>query len=513
MLRLRALPAVLLLAACASNGLQGPGNEGGGGGGLDHVGGQQNLGGTGGASGDPPDQGFLPDASNAQSGGDSVVCGVDYPPASTFFLSPDDSGSMASPRYARELLRAGALPAPARVRPHEFMNYYHFDFPEPDDRLGVHGELRKLDGSADAYELLVAVRARSAPRPPMGVTFVVDSSASMAGPGIARARRALTSMIGQLAEGDVVSVVRWSSDAEPLVEGQTIHEATKQELAQQVVELIAPYGGSDLTGGLQKGYQLAHEHAVVGQNTVVLLSDGGASPSPYDLAEVQKEIAAADENDRVHLTGVGVGPAAGYDDALMDAITDAARGSYAYVDDDGLADAVVGERFDELMFVAEEAIGVSVALPGYLEIQSFSGEEVSTQKELVRDQHIAPGDTVVLRQVLRLRAGCDASVIGSNAYATSIVATASSGVGDAYVEIADVDIPLAGGGAPSFNLTKARLVHRFASALAVTDGESAVKAALNGVLSDFAAAKLVFPSLDDELVDIEETITLFLAAA
>lgn len=516
---LRRFSAALLLVVAASSACSSSGEIGTGGSGGSSTGGMSggsgggilSLGGAGGGEGGTETNDVIleggaggadPAPPNGGAGGNSgaLVCPSALP--TRFYLSPDDSGSMASPVWARELLRQGILPDAARIRPWEFMNYHHFDFPEPPngEPMQVHGELVTLDPGA-RWELLVAVRARSAPRPKVGMTFVVDTSASMAGPGMARARRVVTTLIEALQPGDVVNVVKWSSTATPVAENVVLTAESKGPLAQQVAEQLAPYGGSDLTGGLSAGYALAAAHAVEGgHNRVVLVSDGGASPSAYDLETIAKAVAGADA-EQIFLTGVGVGPAAGYDDELMNAITDAARGSYAYVDEPERAPFILADRFDELMFVAEDSITLGLEVPGFLVVDASTAKGIGTDPNQIRDQHIAPGDTIFLRQELVLAPGCSAADVGA---VGSLVATVWSGKLADMTSLAAASIPLPASDKASGNGLKARAIHAVAKALAA--GSAAELA--DAQSKELAEALAALPN-DDELDDLSETLALF----
>ena len=64
------------------------------------------------------------------------ICGI--PPATiSYFMSADDSNSMASPVLAREWLNAGLAPDPARIRTYEFLNYYNALYEEPPRLVSV----------------------------------------------------------------------------------------------------------------------------------------------------------------------------------------------------------------------------------------------------------------------------------------------------------------------------------------------------------------------------------------
>ncbi len=405
----------LLLVGC-SGGNDSPGGNGGGdevsnsggeGGGLGAGGGSEstlsdeNIGSKAGGNGQEKAAALAPML-------DGLGACTPVAPTVKFFMSADDSNSMASPVIARELLNSGEAPHKDQIRTHEFLNYYnvHYDLPPKDSSLlGLHVEMQNFQYSDDIvegqYRLQVGIQAGEVSRVPVVFTFVVDSSGSLVGEGIERERAALLAIAKQLSQGDIVNVVTWSTDNNTLLEN---YLATGTELDTQkmidVVGKLKPGGGSDLHAGLRKGYELAGQHNDTKKlNRVVLLSDGGANLGVIDRETIANFSSDANANG-IYLVGIGVGPAGGYSDNLMDLVTDAGRGAYVYLDSSKEAESVFQDRFDEVMNIAASNVRVQVELPEYLEIKDFYGEEYSTDPEFIEPQNLAPGDSMILNQTL-----------------------------------------------------------------------------------------------------------------
>lgn len=329
-------------------------------------------------------------------------------PSTTFFLSADDSNSMASPVIAREMLLKGIEPDPAQVRTHEFLNYYNAIYPLDDPQakaLGVFTEMTEMGASPDTglprFRLQIGVQAFQVPRVPLVLTFVVDTSGSLVGPGIERERAAILAVVHQLQLGDIVNIVTWANDQNVLLE----HYVAKGTLADDAaiataVNKLAPGGGSDLHAGLVKGYKLADQYFDETKlNRLVLISDGGANVGVIDRTIIS-DAAARANNEGIYLVGIGVGPAEGYSDALMDLVTDKGRGAYVYLDGPEEAEVVFQERFDEVMNVAARNVQVQLELPEYMQIEEFYGEEYSEDVAQIEPQHLAPGDSMVFNEVV-----------------------------------------------------------------------------------------------------------------
>jgi len=341
------------------------------------------------------------------AGGDPVDCGGDHP-TTPFFLSADDSNSMASPVLAREWLNAGLAPDPTQIRTYEFLNYYNAVYPLPDAAaglLGVHANLQDLSASTTTggrqYRLQIGVQAFEVPRVPLVVTFVVDTSGSLVGPGIERAREVLVAVADQLEAGDIVNVATWANEDSVVLEGYVASgDASDGGALAKVVANLLPGGGSNLHGGLVQGYKLASDHFDAAKlNRVVLISDGGANLVVLDRNVIAD--AASDANTAgIYLVGIGVGPAKGYSDNLMNLVTDAGRGAYVYLDDPAEAHDVFTTRWDEVMNVAAHDVKIELDLPPYLEIKDFYAEKYSPVESEIEPQNLAPGDSMILNQTL-----------------------------------------------------------------------------------------------------------------
>ncbi|MEZ4295823.1 MAG: VWA domain-containing protein [Polyangiaceae bacterium] len=252
--------------------------------------------------------------------------GLDASKPLVLYLSADDSNSMGSPVQAREALVQWGF-APQGIRTYEFLNYYHIDYDAPplgELKLFAEGAAGENPGEID---LQLAVRSFDAvtPRRPMNLTFVLDTSGSMEGAPISREQAAVKAIAASLAPGDIVSMVTWNTGNNVVLDGYSVIGASDSVVTGAADKLSAD-GGTDLHGGLVAGYGLATKNYDPAKlNRVILISDGGANVgiTDKDLIALSSEDA---DKEGIYLVGVGVGPADGYNDRLMDTVTDKGRG-------------------------------------------------------------------------------------------------------------------------------------------------------------------------------------------
>ncbi|WP_165959522.1 vWA domain-containing protein [Nonomuraea longispora] len=326
---------------------------------------------------------------------------------STFGLDVDT----ASYGYARRTLQEGRWPAPAEVRPEEWVNAFRQDYGQPPgDGFAVHVDGAKLP-SGDEAVMRVGLQTRgtdAAQRRPSNLTFVVDVSGSMGEPGrLDLVKSALDKLLDQLAPGDQVSIVAFSDEATVLA---SMTPLTAREELRSAVDELAVDGGTNLESGMVAGYEEASKaFRTAATNRVILLSDGLANQGStewQDILDRVKEHAAK----RVTLLTVGVGR--DYGDELMEQLADNGDGMAVYVSSQEEADKIfttqlpatieLRARDAKAQVVFNPSVVESFQLVGY-ENRALSAEEF---RDDTRDGgEIGPGHSVTALYALKLKPG------------------------------------------------------------------------------------------------------------
>ncbi len=419
-----ALLAALAAAACGGdesgqdNGGTFGGDAGGSGGAGSTAGNTATSGaanGAGGAAGGmAPDDAASSKSEISKSGGGKDIAGCAQVPTKQTSVTL----TVANPRWlrsaplARASLNAGQAPDPTAVDPIQLLGYYtpSYDPPAAGAPLAVVPELR-LDGSGD-LTLQIGVRAPDAPAPRekvLALTLLVDTSPSMAGDSMARAKAAAKTIAAHLQLHDTVTLVATS----PEIEDQTfkIQGPSDGPLIQAINDL-APGGDGTLDRALEQAYTEADAHFVKdGDNRLAFLTDAGTPASAVNLTPVSDHAASG-----ISLIGLGVGPADGYRSGLLDAMSLAGAGAHLYLDDFDAAEvagsghhSILAARFAEVFDVAARAVKVTIIPPWYYAVRDPQGQPYGDADATVNDtSDLTVGHAMVFRQVLH---PCDASVI------------------------------------------------------------------------------------------------------
>lgn len=254
-------------------------------------------------------------------------------PQSTFALDVDT----ASYAYALRQLQDGRRPDPSTLRAEEFVNSFAMGYPQPSGNgFGVH-----VDGAAfpathhsddaPALRLLrVGLQTRgedSETRKDVALTFVIDTSGSMAEPGrLDLVQDALHYLVRQLRPTDAVALVTFADRARIGIGMTSVREL---ENLDRAIDKLTPGGSTNLEAGLVMGYQVARDGFRAGStNRVILLSDGLANVGNTEADPILRRV-RAEADKQISLLGVGVG--SDYGDSLMERLADRGDGYVLYV--------------------------------------------------------------------------------------------------------------------------------------------------------------------------------------
>ncbi len=249
---------------------------------------------------------------------------------STFALDVDTGAYTA----ARGYINAGQLPPPESARAEEFLNYFHYDYPAPQQGdFGIYVDAAPSPwGQGDTQIVRVGIQGRridDSQRKNAALTFVVDASGSMDRPSrLPLAKQALALLVGELRENDSVAIVVFGSVSHVVLQPTS---AAQREIILQAIDSLSIEGATNIEGGLQMAYDLAARNFKPSAiNRVILLTDGeanvGATGPDTILHTIHDQRAQG-----VLLSTVGFGMG-DYNDPMLERLADTGNGNYAYVD-------------------------------------------------------------------------------------------------------------------------------------------------------------------------------------
>ncbi|MGK2860290.1 MAG: VWA domain-containing protein, partial [Chitinophagaceae bacterium] len=248
-------------------------------------------------------------------------------PLSTFSIDVD----AASYSNVRRYLNQGQLPPAGAVRIEEMINYFHYNYPQPDNDhpFSINTEISVAPWNKDHKLVLIGLQGKKIPLsglPSSNLVFLIDVSGSMQGANrLPLVKASMKMLVDQLREQDKVSIVVYAGAAGLVLKPTSGND--KMTIKNAIDNLEA--GGSTAGGaGIKLAYKTAKEYFVKpGNNRVILCTDGdfniGAS-SDDDMERLIEQ----ERKSGVFLTVLGYGMG-NYKDNKMQKLADKGNGNHA----------------------------------------------------------------------------------------------------------------------------------------------------------------------------------------
>ena len=177
----------------------------------------------------------------------------DWDNLSTFAVDVDT----ASYTVARRYLEGGSLPPYDAVRAEEFINYFDYQYPSPEEGLFAIYTDGAPSPFGDQNEILLrfgiqAYRVPDEERQPAALTFVIDVSGSMDMDNrLGLVEQALTMLVDNLQPEDTVSIVVYGSRARVALEPTGLEDRRR---ILRVIDNLQTEGSTNAEDGLKTGY-------------------------------------------------------------------------------------------------------------------------------------------------------------------------------------------------------------------------------------------------------------------
>jgi hypothetical protein len=205
---------------------------------------------------------------------------------------------------------------------------------------------------------------------PLNVSLVLDRSGSMHGAPFRNMLIAAETFVGQLRDGDRLSVIAFSDGVYLAVPPVVIDGATRN-VAVAGIRSLADGGGTNLGGGFLAG--LAQVFGAFNPwqvNQVVLFSDGQPNIGITSSGELARIAARAAEHG-VAVTTIGFGM--DHDELLMQGMADASGGNYYYVDSPDDMPRIFQQEAGAILRTAARSTDVDLVLPPGVVLEDVMG--------------------------------------------------------------------------------------------------------------------------------------------
>lgn len=279
-------------------------------------------------------------------------------PLSTFGIDVD----AASYSNIRRFINNGQLPPVDAVRIEEMVNYFDYEYPQPQngDPVSINTEISSAPWNTEHRLIKIGLQGKTIPTdnlPASNLVFLIDVSGSMDMPNkLPLVKSSMKLLVDQLRPKDKVAIVVYAGSSGlvlPATSGDN-----KQKIKDAINKLEA--GGSTAGGeGIILAYKIAQENYLKnGNNRVVLATDGDFNVGVSSDAEMQRLIEEKRESG-VSLTVLGYGMG-NYKDSKMETLANKGNGNYAYIDNISEAKKVLVNEFGGTLFTIAKDVKLQV---------------------------------------------------------------------------------------------------------------------------------------------------------
>ncbi len=279
-------------------------------------------------------------------------------PLSTFSIDVD----RASYSNVRRFLNGNQMPYKDAVRIEEMINYFDYDYPQPDngDPFSVNLELGNCPWNEKHKLMMIGIQGEEITTesiPAGNIVFLIDVSGSMSSANkLPLLKQAFKILVSNLRPEDKVAIVVYAGAAGCVLESTSGKD--KNKIIGALDRLNA--GGSTAGGaGIKLAYKIAKENYIPGgNNRVILATDGDFNIGASSDGEMTRLIEEK-RNDGVFLSILGFGMG-NYKDSKMEQISNAGNGNYAYIDNIMEAKKVFGEELWGTLYTIAKDVKIQI---------------------------------------------------------------------------------------------------------------------------------------------------------
>ena len=351
---------------------------------------------------------FLPAASN---------------PLSTFSIDVDT----ASYSNVRRFINSGSLPPKDAVRVEEMINYFTYDYREPegDKPFSIDVDATACPWDASHRLLRIGLKGREVAnenRPASNLVFLLDVSGSMTpAERLPLVKQAMRLLIEKLTEKDHVAIVIYAGGSGLALKSTSGDQ--KEKILRALEELQAG-GSTNGAEGIELAYRVAAENFINGGvNRVILATDGDFNIGVTNQGDLIRLIEAKAKTG-VFLSVLGVGTD-NLKDSTMQKLADKGNGNYAYLDSIDEARKVLVQQINGTLMTIAKDVKIQVE---FNPARVASYRLIGYEKRLLRKEDFN-NDKV------------DAGEIGAGHTVTALyeIVPAGAGAGDPATSVPPVD--------------------------------------------------------------------------
>ncbi len=281
-------------------------------------------------------------------------------PFSTFSIDVDTAGYA---NVRRMIMKEGRLPPKDAVRLEEMINYFSYQYSQPDDLnqpLAITTETMAAPWNANNTLLMVGIKGfepKAELRPASNLVFLVDVSGSMQSPDkLGLVQRSLNLLVDQMNKDDRIALVVYAGAAGTVLESTPGSDKAK---IKNAINGLTAGGSTHGSAGIKLAYDIAEANKIDGGiNRVIIASDGDMNVGVTSIDDLKTLIEKKREGG-IALTTLGYGTG-NYNYSLMEQLADVGNGNAAYIDSLNEARKVLVEEMQSTLLTIAKDVKIQI---------------------------------------------------------------------------------------------------------------------------------------------------------
>ncbi|HEV8082520.1 MAG TPA: von Willebrand factor type A domain-containing protein [Chitinophagaceae bacterium] len=268
---------------------------------------------------------------------------------STGFAMRIDKASYSN---IRRFINQNSKVPPDAVRIDEMLNYFNFNYKEPEGKNVFNIESKITDCPWNKANRLLFLNLSGKKLnlekvPPSNFVFLIDVSGSMDLPNrLPLLKESFQLLVKNLREKDTVSIVVYGGTVGIWL--QPTSGSEKQKIIKSIEELTAA-GDTPGEAAIRSAYKLAENTFIKGgNNRIILATDGDFNVGQKTEKELE-ELISKERQSGVYLTCLGVGMG-NYKDSKIEVLAKKGNGNFAYIDDIREAEKILVTEFTQTLY-------------------------------------------------------------------------------------------------------------------------------------------------------------------
>lgn len=301
-------------------------------------------------------EGFNTEAYDHQA--ENPFVAVNQHPLSTFSIDVDT----ASYANVRRFLQSGQLPPKGAVRIEELLNYFSYDYPQPEGDVPFSSNIEIAECPWKPAHRLARIGLKGKEiavdkRPVSNLVFLIDVSGSMhAQNKLPLVVQAFKLLVNQLTENDRVAIVVYAGAAGTVLDSTT---GDRKDVILAALDRLQAGGSTNGAGGIRQAYEVAQQHFIKGgTNRVILCSDGDFNVGTTSQDELVRLIEDKAKSG-VFLTVLGFGMG-NFKDSTMEKLADKGNGNYGYIDSLSEAKKIFVEQMSGTLITIAKDVKIQI---------------------------------------------------------------------------------------------------------------------------------------------------------